>query len=119
MNEYLLLFRMDITNDELQPRPEQMKVYMGEWTKWINEIAENGQLAEGGNHLSKQGRVLMPKNKMVDSPYISERESVAGYIIVLAENMDDATTIAKKCPILNEGNTSVEIREIAIPMEMI
>ncbi len=78
-----------------------------------NQIAENKQLADGGNHFSRQERVLKPNNEVVETPHISDNNSVAGYIIVLAKNLDETTKIAKKCPILNGQNTSVEIREIA------
>jgi hypothetical protein len=117
MNEFVLLFRMDILNEEAQPSKEQMGIYMQQWMQWINEIAGNGQLADGGNHFSRQGRVLKPKNELIETPYIAEKNSVAGYIIILADNIEGATRIAKKCPILNGENTSVEIREVATPGE--
>ena len=113
MKEFVLLFRMDITNKEARPTKEQMNVYMQRWMQWINSIADKGQLVDGGNHFSRQGRVLKPKKQMVDTPYIADNNSVAGYIIVLVENLDEATKIARKCPILNGENTSVEIREVA------
>jgi len=118
MKEFVLLFRMDITNKESQPTKKQMETYMQQWVEWINEIADNDQLADGGNHFSLQGlqgRVLKPNNEIIDTPHIADNNSVAGYIIVLAKNLDDATKIAKKCPILNGQNTSVEIRETATP----
>lgn len=115
MKEFVLLFRMDITNAEAQPTQKQMENYMQQWMSWINEIADNDQLADGGNHLSRAGRVLKPNNVVIDAPYIAENNSIAGYIIVLAKNIDEATKLAKKCPILNGQNTSVEIRETAIP----
>lgn len=111
MKEFVLLFRMDITSEEAQPTRQQMEVYMQHWMEWINNIAENNQLADGGNHFSRQGRVLKPNNEVVDTPHISESKSVAGYIIIKADDLDQATIIAKKCPILNGQNTSVEIRE--------
>jgi len=62
-----------------------------------------------------KGRVLKPNNEVVETPHIADNNSIAGYIIVLAKNLDEATKIAKKCPILNGQNTSVEIRETATP----
>jgi hypothetical protein len=115
MKEFILLFRMDITTKEAQPSKEQMADYMKSWMQCINELADQNQLAGGGNHLSPQGRVLKPNNERIESPYISEKNSVAGYIIVLAQNLDEATNIAIKCPILAGENTSVEIREVASP----
>jgi hypothetical protein len=58
--------------------------------------------------------VLKPNNEIIDTPHIAGNNSVAGDIIVLAKNLDDASKISKKCPILNGQNTSVEIREKAI-----
>ena len=110
MKEYALLFRMDVTNEEAQPTPKQMETYMQQWMSWINEIDGNHQVA-GGNHFSRQGRVLKSDKEVIETPYISDAASVAGYIIVLTENLDEATEIAGKCPILNGQNTSVEIRE--------
>lgn len=115
MKEFVLLFRMDITNAEAQPTKKQMETYLQQWMSWINEIADNNQLADGGNHFSPQGRVLKPNNEVIEMPHIADDNSVAGYIIILADNLDEATKIAKKCPILNGQNTSVEIRETATP----
>lgn len=115
MKEFVLLFRMDITTKNAQPTKKQMETYMQQWMSWINDIADNNRLADGGNHFSRQGRVLKPNNEVIETPYIANNNSIAGYIIILAKNLNEATKIAKKCPILNGQNTSVEIRETAIP----
>jgi hypothetical protein len=115
MKKFVLLFRMDITNKVAQPTRPRMEVYMQQWMEWIHDIADSDQLADGGNHFSKQRRVLGPNNVITDTPHIADNNSVAGYIIILAENMEDATKIAKKCPILGGQNTTVEIRETGTP----
>lgn len=115
MNEYVLIFRMDILTEALQPTELQMKEYLKEWNAWIGEIAAAGKLAEGGNHLLQAGRVLRPNEQPTEGPYVSNGESVAGYIIVLAKDMDEATKLAKKCPILRGEGTSVEIRKTGNP----
>lgn len=117
MKEFVLLFRMDLTTKDLQPTKAQMNEYMKQWMEWIDSIDAKRQLADGGNHFSKQGKVLKPKKEMSDGPYIENDTSVAGYIIVLAKDIDGAVNIASKCPILNGENTSLEIREIASPGE--
>jgi len=115
MKEYVLLFRMNITDQDVQPTPEQMEQYMKDWMHWINGIAATKQLAQGGNHLMPAGRVLQPEDVTKDGPYERNKESVAGYIIIWAKDMEDATAIARKCPILNGKGTSVEIRQTATP----
>lgn len=116
MKEYVLIFRMDITTPEAQPSAEMMQEYMEQWTTWIHDIDAKKQLAEGGNHFSPfTARVLRPNNVITEGPYTKDKESVAGYLIVLAENIENAVLIAKKCPILNGEGTSVEVREAETP----
>ncbi len=115
MKTYALFFRMDILTKSAQPTPQQMKSYMLQWGEWINGISEKGQLLSGGNHFKYSGKVLRPKNVITDTPYVANKESVAGYILILAKDMKGAVSIAKKCPILNGEGTSVEVRETASP----
>jgi hypothetical protein len=115
MKNYVLMFRMDITTAVAQPSPEQMKVYMEQWGQWVNGIASRGNLADGGNHFSREGKVLKPHNTITDGPHTAGSESVAGYLIIHAKDMKDAVSIAEKCPILAGEGTSVEIRETANP----
>lgn len=115
MKKIALIFRMDITSPGTQPSPEQMEIYMAQWMEWINGISAKGQLAEGGNHLSPQGILLKHGSRAVNGPYAANKESVAGYILIHAKTMNEAVEIAKKCPLLNGENNSVEIRETATP----
>ena len=112
MNEYILFLRMDILSPEAQPTPKQMEIYMQQWQQWIDGIAEQNKLVEGGNHLSTTGKVIRPKQVLSDGPYVADKESVAGYILIHAKDLDDAVNVAKACPILNGEGTSVEVRRI-------
>ena len=69
MNEFVILFWMIITNKEAQPTTEQMKLYMPQWMEWINIISDKGQPADGGNHFSRNGRVLRANYEMPYGPY--------------------------------------------------
>jgi hypothetical protein len=113
MSEFVLFFRMDILSPEAQPSPEQMAVYMDQWQQWIEGITAQNKLSEGGNHLSYSGKVIRPGNSISDQPYVANNESVAGYILILADDEDEAVQIAKECPILNGIGTSVEVRRVA------
>jgi len=115
MKEFVLLFRMDITAPETQPSPRQIELEMVDWMEWMDYITDRGQLAEGGNHLALSGRVVRPYNNIKNEPYIVKNESLTGYIIILAKDLDDAEHLAKKCPILQNEGTSVEIRETVTP----
>ncbi len=118
MKEFVLLFRMDITTKEAQPSEEQMTIYMQQWMKWINYISHKNQLADGGNHFLPTGRLLRPGNHLTAHPYTENKESLAGYIIILAKDIAGAVVIAKQCPILQGVGTSVEVRQTATPEGM-
>jgi hypothetical protein len=113
INEFVLIFRMDITTKEAQPTLEQMEIYIKQWGEWINDIAAQNKLADGGNHLSTEGRVIKTNNVITDGPYTEKKESIAGYIIIKATSFDEAVNIAKGCPILQGEGTSVEVRKAA------
>lgn len=118
MKEYVLIFRMDISPAS-QPGPELMKVRMDAWMEWINGIAAKNQLAAGGNHLSvTNARLIRSPAVITEGPYTINHESVAGYILIRARGIANATAIARDCPILQGEGTSVEIRETELPGEM-
>jgi hypothetical protein len=112
MNEFVLYFRMDILSPEAQPAPEQMEIYMQQWQKWMERIAAQNKLAEGGNHLSASGKVIRLNNLVTDQPYVQNNESIAGYLLIRAKDLDEAGNLAKSCPILNGEGTSIEVRQI-------
>jgi hypothetical protein len=48
---------------------------------------------------------------VVDGPFAEVKETVAGYILLRADSLDEATELAKACPGLDYG-VSVEVRLI-------
>jgi hypothetical protein len=111
MNEFVLLFRLDILTPEAQPSPEQLKGYMKLYEDWVGGIAAQNKFI-GGKGLSTEGRVLKINNLVTDGPFAEIKESVAGFITIRAKDLEEAVSITKNCPILlGEGN-SVEIRQV-------
>ncbi len=111
MDEFLLLMRLDILTKEAQPSPEQLQEYMKMYHDWVAGISAQNKFV-GGKGLSTEGKVLKASNVITDGPYAEIKESLAGFIIIKANDFDDAVNIAKGCPILlGEGNT-VEVRKV-------
>lgn len=111
MDEFILLFRMDIITKDAQSSPEQLQVYMKQYHDWVGGIAAQNKFI-GGTGLSTEGRVLKPHSVITDGPYAEIKESVAGYIMIKAEDFDEAVNLAKDCPMLKGEGNSVEIRKI-------
>jgi hypothetical protein len=63
--------------------------------------------------LASGGKVVKPNNVITDGPYTEIKETLGGYSIVKAENLDEAAELAKGCPGLLTGG-SVEVREINV-----
>ena len=114
MNDFLLVFRNDVALSQTQMSPDQMQTMMKTWMDWIGGIAAQNKLVSPGNRLAPAGKVLATNNVITDGPFVEIKEAIGGYIIVKAENLDEATKLSEGCPILNVGGT-VEIRMI-IPM---
>lgn len=111
MKEFLLVFRRDVQSETIQISAEQMQAMTKPWQDWMGGLAAQNKLANRGNRLASEGKVVKPGNVVVNGPYVELKEALGGYIMVKAANLDEATELAKNCPILNVGG-SVEVRAI-------
>lgn len=111
MKDYLLLFRGGL--DFATASPEQLQSSMLKWQEWIEKMKNDGRWG-GGSRLQPTGKVIKPGDmNVVDGPFAEAKEVIGGYVVLKAEDMDDAIAISKTCPIfLFNGFT--EVREIAV-----
>ena len=80
------------------PTPEEM----GVWSKWFGSIADRQVDRRGlgdGREISHSGTKDLPFAK----------DSITGYTVIKAENLDEAEKIAKACPIV-ASNRVYELR---------
>ena len=110
MTDFLYLFR-DCEGAKGKMSPEQLQQHMQKWMDWIERLAKAG-IYKAGEPLDKGGKVIRGKKQAVtDGPYAESKDLVGGYLIIKADSLAKATTLAKECPIY-ELDGSVEIREI-------
>ncbi len=114
MNDFLLIFR-NKPQEEIQLSPEQIQAMMKPWQDWMGSLAAQNKLVNSGNRLANEGKVLKADNFITDGPYVEIKELIGGYIIIRANDLEEATELSKGCPILHAGG-NVEIRKI-IPMD--
>jgi len=108
MKEFMFLFRQpNFANSNTSH--EEMQALAKKWQDWVTGIAEQGKLVSNGQRLSSEGKVLKAGGVVTDGPFVEIRERLGGYIVIKADNLDDATTLAHGCPAL-DVNGSVEIR---------
>jgi hypothetical protein len=109
MKEFVLLFRHSF--DGRNPSPEEMQVETKKWKDWISGIVAQDKLVSGGSRLTLEGKVLKGSGIITDGPFVEIKEKLGGFIVVKAEDLEEATTLAHGCPVL-EQKGSVEVRPI-------
>jgi len=90
--------------------PEEIQNVMSRWIAWFDRLTEQGK-ARAGQPLTDKGKVISGKKgrTVADGPFAESKETVAGYILLQVDNLDEAVAIAKECPGLDYG-ISVEVR---------
>ena len=110
MKEFVLLFRQP-TLDYDKVSEEERNALTKKWQEWIGNIDGQGHLSNYGMRLSTDGKVLKPGGVVTDGPFVEIRERLGSFMVVKAENFEDALTLAHGCPAL-DADGSVEVRPV-------
>lgn len=107
-SEYLLLFRD--TNWDQGLSPEEIRRTLDAVQAWLDGLVASGRML-GGHPLGPEGRKVTgaKNNAVADGPFLESKEAIAGYILIQAADLDDATAVARMNPVLALGAT-IEIR---------
>ncbi|HZV12619.1 MAG TPA: YciI family protein [Candidatus Kapabacteria bacterium] len=109
MKEYMLLFRGG-NNDDFAS-PEAMQKTMALWKTWMDDLAKQQRLG-AAQPLKPEGKLVKgAKKQVVDGPFTEGKEIVGGYLLLKAEDIQEAVELSKGCPALQQ-NGIVEVREI-------
>src|ERR1043165_835176 len=113
---YLML----IYSEEDKMNAERQRVgqdaYTGTWMAYMDDLGKAGKLL-GGEALHPTATATTVRGKSgggiltTDGPFVETKETLGGYFMVDAANLDDAIALASKMPVFKvEGG--VEIRPI-------
>jgi len=108
MEDFVLLFRRpgpgnnEVAAAETQVNPDR-------WNEWFGSIAADGRLLDMNICLDTPVKVLKANGIITDGPFVEIKERLIGFIVISAESLDEAITIAHGCPILDIKG-SVEVR---------
>lgn len=111
MQKYLYLFRGGDARMATMS-PEETQAHMAEWGVWMKSLAEKGQLIDGLPLKGEGKQVTKGGNVVSDGPFAEGAEIIGGYLMVNASSLDEATELAKGCPVLGSEDGNVEVREI-------
>lgn len=109
MAKFMYLFRSNPSAFQ-SISPEQMQQIVKKWMDWKDRLDKNGHLRQPGERLDGSGKVVRGRTKTVtDGPFVEVKDSIQGYLLLEARDMDQALELATGCPILDNDGT-VEIR---------
>jgi len=116
MEKFMFLFRGGENHADNAADSKEGMENMQAWINWMGDLAKKGILV-GGEPLQRTGKQVNGKKMVVtDGPFIEGKETVGGYLIVNAKDINEAVEISKGCPIFNEDG-KLEVRPIQ-KMEM-
>jgi hypothetical protein len=108
--KYLFLHRSEPAAgpERRQPSPAEMQAMFAAWNAWKEKFKDH--LVDAGDKL-KPGGKLVRATGISDGPLVEAKEIIGGYMIVAAESLEEAASIAREMPSM--PGASVEIREMA------
>ncbi len=110
MDEFMLIFRHEDAGKLVSP--EQMQVWMQQTMDWIGGIAAQNKFVAGNGLPFDGARVVHHNSIITNGPFGDIKETIGGYIIVKADNFEEAIEFAKGSPVLQGPGNTVEVRKI-------
>ena len=111
--EFMMIFRFspDFTH---RPSEQEINEMQKQWGHFIGNLAIAEKLVST-NRLGFVGKQIQPDLTVSEGIASPEGKTISGYLVAKAQSIDEATELAKECPILKMNGT-VEVRSIE-PME--
>jgi len=95
------------------PTEEENKAHRANWNQWFEKYGKSGNF-QGGSALSLNGKLIKgPDAVVVDDIHRVGTEIVGGYLLIQAENLDEAVAIAREIPVFEVGGY-LEVRELMV-----
>ena len=107
MNQFLIIVR---GSDHATASPEKIQQRLAAFGEWVQKVL--GDRYVGGAPLEDtDARLLTSKTQIAtDGPFMESKEMISGYFIINASDIDEATDLTSKCPLL--GQFQLEVRRL-------
>ena len=94
MANYVLLY----SGGRMPESQEEQQAVMQAWGAWFGSLGSN--LVDGGNPTTGQAKTIASDGSVSDG---AAGMAASGYSIIKANSLDEATEMAKGCPVLQGG----------------
>jgi hypothetical protein len=112
MEKFLLLVREDYKVRE-QMTTEESDKSIHAMIEWIESLAQSGNYLSSEG-LDNVGKFVHKDYVLSDGPFIEAKEAISGYMMITAENLEQAASIIQTCPIVLNDGGMIEIRPIKL-----
>jgi hypothetical protein len=91
-----------------------LQAHLAKWYSWSEDLSRAGR-QNVGHPLERDGKSIRGDARVLtDGPYAESKDLVTGALVLEAASLDEATELARSCPIFELGG-SVEIRPVVGP----
>ena len=110
MQKFMLIIREDLNRLKKQNeegRHQGIRTMM----HWVESLGVSGNY-QGGDALLIQGKYVSRNEVLSDGPFVEAKEGISGYMILHAENIEQAAAIAQTCPLVQQDLMVIEVRPV-------
>lgn len=109
-SQFLLLLRQPPGGT---PSPVELQKIMARFGAWMKGMSDKGHVLGTNGLEPTAGKVLRGPRGLsaTDGPYLEAKEIVGGYVLISADDLDQAIELARDCPGL-DYHMAVEVRAV-------
>ncbi|HEX4666019.1 MAG TPA: YciI family protein [Chthoniobacterales bacterium] len=110
---YILFFRNSGPETHAHLSADERQQLMTRWNAWYDDLAAEGK-AIAGTPLELETRIVSGARgeRVVDGPFAETKEAIGGYVMLMVNDLEEATAIAQAHPGLPYG-LEIEVRRLA------
>ena len=83
------------------------------YMKWVTSLRQSDRAVTSHKLLDQTGvRLTIRGGQVVEGPFMETKEAVGGIFVVEADSLEEATAMARQCPVLDLQNGYVEVRVV-------
>lgn len=109
---YMCILRSEAGDCEKPSSPSDMEAMYAKYQAWQDKFSDN--IADMGGKLTDSSAVVK-HDGVKDGPFVELKEIIGGYMIITANDLDEAKEVIKQSPMVENPGVSIEIREIFTP----
>lgn len=86
------------------PAPKELQAIMAQFQVWMDGIRSKHEVLSSNGLVPTVGKIVRgPNLTETDGPYVESKEVVGGYVLFMANSLEEATAAARACPGLAYG----------------